>query len=279
MAKTKFHFQEDYRNLVRDLMAQFPLDEAMSRAVGGDYEAFGEIEKQTLIGYGLQPGDTLVDVGCGAGRLVKALIPYLARGRVLATEVVPELLDYARLGCPPSWQFVLVPDIRIPFPDSCADFASFFSVFTHLLHEEAYCYLLEAQRVVRPGGHIVFSFLEFEDNWRVFESTYTNIRDGRQNDHLNTFIGRDGIEAWARHTGMTIVDIRAADDPFVALSRPIVFDDGRRVEGRSAMGQSVCAMRNSKPMSDESAQRNWTMVRPNRGTWRSDSERSSSSVG
>jgi SAM-dependent methyltransferase len=246
VAKTKFHFVEDYRNLVRDLIARYPLDEAMSRAAGGDYEAFGEIEKQILIGYGMQPGDTLVDVGCGAGRLTTALVPYLSQGRVLATDVVPELLDYARIGCPPSWQFVEVGDIRIPFPNHCADFACFFSVFTHLLHEESYCYLLEARRVVRPGGCIVFSFLEFEDNWRVFEGTYRNVLDGRPNDHLNTFIDRSAIEAWARHADMTIVDIRAATDPFVTLSRPIVFDDGHRAEVRSAMGQSVCAMLNSK---------------------------------
>ena len=35
MAKTKFHFLDDYRTLVRDLMARYPMPEAMSRAVGG----------------------------------------------------------------------------------------------------------------------------------------------------------------------------------------------------------------------------------------------------
>ena len=33
------HFVEDYRELVRSLIAHYPLDEAMSRAVGGDFEA------------------------------------------------------------------------------------------------------------------------------------------------------------------------------------------------------------------------------------------------
>lgn len=35
MAKTKFHFVEDYQALVRGLIARYPLPEAMSRAVGG----------------------------------------------------------------------------------------------------------------------------------------------------------------------------------------------------------------------------------------------------
>jgi ubiquinone/menaquinone biosynthesis C-methylase UbiE len=247
MPRTEFHFVHDYRQLVRSLIERYPLPEAMSRAVGGDYQAVGELEKQLLIGYGLEPGGTLVDVGCGSGRLAKALVPYLTSGRVLGTDVVQELLDYARTGCPSTWQFALVEDIRIPFPDNEADVASFFSVFTHLLPEESYCYLLEARRVVKPTGHIVFSFLEFVDSWPVFEATYRKIRRGQANDHLNTFIGRDAIQAWAQHPGMTIVDIRAATDHYIKLSTPIVYDNGERVGTDAALGQSVCVLRNDKP--------------------------------
>jgi SAM-dependent methyltransferase len=248
MAKTKFHFVDDYRKLVRELIARYPLPEAMSRAVGGNYEALGEIEKQMLIGLGLQPGHTLVDVGCGSGRLARALLPYLTTGAYLGTDVVQELLDYARQGCPGGWRFALVEDICIPFPDHCADYATFFSVFTHLLHEESYCYLLEAQRVVKPGGRIVFSFLEYEYMWPTFKGTYEAILSGGSNPHLNTFIGRDAIEAWARHLGMKIVDIRAGTDRFVTLSRPIVNDAGGRVEGKASFGQSVCVLSNDKPL-------------------------------
>src|SRR5438093_8063384 len=157
MATKSFHFVDDYRELVRDLLARYPLPEAMSRAVGGDFAALGEIEKQLLIGYGLRPEHTLLDVGCGSGRLQKQLISYFTSGRVLGTDVVPELVDYARMGCPPNWQFAVVDDIRIPFAKNEADFASFFSVFTHLLYEESFCYLIEARKVVKPGGLIVFS--------------------------------------------------------------------------------------------------------------------------
>ena len=258
MAKAKFHFLDDYRKLVRELIAQYPLPEAMSRAVGGSYDALGEVEKQLLIGYGLAANHTLVDVGCGSGRLAKALVPCLAHGRYLGIDVVRELLDYAQEDCPAAWEFALVEDIRIPFADNCADMACFFSVFTHLLHEETYCYLLEARRVVKPGGRIVFSFLEFEHNWEIFESTYKTIRANGNNVHLTTFIGRDAIESWARHLGMTIIEIRIASDPFITLSRPISYDDGRQFENVAALGQSVCVLRNDKA----AAPRNWSAVRP-----------------
>ncbi|HEX7271311.1 MAG TPA: methyltransferase domain-containing protein [Casimicrobiaceae bacterium] len=248
MARPRFHFVQDYRRLVRNLIQKFPLAQAMSTAAGGSYEAMGEVEKQLLIGLGLQPGDSLVDVGCGSGRLAKALASYLAAGSYLGTDVVQELLDYARQGCPAAWRFSLVEELSIPAADDSADFACFFSVLTHLLHEESYCYLLEARRVVKPGGKIVFSFLEYDDNWPIFENAFTALRNGQITVHLNTFIHRDAIAAWASHLGMTILEMHAAAEPFVKLSRPVNYDDGSRATDAAALGQSVCVLRNDKPV-------------------------------
>lgn len=249
MARPRFHFLRDYRRLVRDLVGRYPLPEAMSLAVGGNYDALGEVEKQLLIGLGLEPRHAVVDVGCGSGRLAKALAPYLASGSYLGTDVVQELLDYARAGCPPHWHFALVEELRIPAADDSADFACFFSVLTHLLHEESYCYLLEARRVVKAGGRIVFSFLEYEDNWAVFENAYSALLKGEITVHLNMFIHRDTIAAWARHLGLSILEMHGAHERFIRLSRPVTFDDGGRFEGAAPLGQSICVLRNDKPAS------------------------------
>lgn len=241
----KFHFIEDYRNLVRNLMEQYPLDEAMSRAIGGNFVAWGQIERQLLIHFGLLPNHTLIDIGCGSGRLAKAMIPYLKNGTYLGTDIVDELLDYAKKDCPFNWQFQNVENISIPYPSKCADFCVFFSVFTHLLPEEIYCYLIEAQRVIKDSGMIIFSFLEYSQNWDVFEATYSNILSGKPNVHLNTFIGRDAIECWADRLGLSIVSITAGNKPFILLPQPVTLDDGRVIEGLQAFGQSVCALKKS----------------------------------
>ena len=43
----------------------------------------------------------------------------------------------------------------IPAPDGEADMVCFFSVLTHLLHEESYVYLQDARRVLKPTGKLV----------------------------------------------------------------------------------------------------------------------------
>ena len=61
----QFHFVEDYEKLVARLVAKYPIDEAMSYAVGGNYEMFGQIEAALLKKVGLEDGMHLVDLGCG----------------------------------------------------------------------------------------------------------------------------------------------------------------------------------------------------------------------
>ncbi len=151
----------------------------------------------------------------------------LRNGIYLGTDIVDELLDYAKKDCPFNWQFQKVENISIPYPSKCADFCVFFSVFTHLLHEEVYCYLLEARRVIKDGGIIIFSFLEYSHNWDVFEATYSNILAGKPNVHLNTFIGRDAIECWADRLGLTIVSIIGGHEPFISLTHSVSLDNGR----------------------------------------------------
>lgn len=216
-------------------------------AIGGNFDAFGVIQSRMLSYYGLAPDGFLVDVGCGSGRTA---IP-LSRthpGKYLGTDVVRELVDYARAHCNrPDWEFAVVDDFVIPAKDGSADMVCFFSVLTHLLHEQSYLYLEQAKRVLKPGGKIVFSFLEFRIacHWAVFEST---IRDTRgSNTHpLNVFLDRDCIRSIADHLDMTLIDLQDGDVPFVPLDQPLVLDDGRELSGAGNLGQSICVLMKPK---------------------------------
>ena len=199
-------YAETYRDHTRRLANQ------PEEAVGGHFEEFGRLMHEILTGFGLQNTDYLIDVGCGSGRLAHVL----PQERYLGTDVVPELLATARELCPhPGWRFELVSDILIPEEDGAADVVCFWSVFTHLLHEDSYRYLIEARRVLRPRGKAVFSFLEFRapNHWTVFEHAARTRAENRLVPHTQ-FIDRDGIRLWARHAGFTVLSfIRGETHP------------------------------------------------------------------
>jgi len=240
----KFDLKKAYTVLVDRLKAEAPIERAMQQAIGGQFEAFGIIEMEMLRHYGLRPEHTLIDVGCGSGRLA---IP-LSRshpGRYIGTDLVPDLLDHARARCNRAdWRFEPAgTGMAIPAPDRSADIVCFFSVLTHLLHEQSFLYLEEARRVLRPGGKVVFSFLEFRMpfHWDVFSETIRQIRVGEAHP-LNVFIDRDAIAAWAEHLDMVVEEIRGGNELFVPLPAPLTLEDGRVMEGHGNLGQSVCVL-------------------------------------
>jgi SAM-dependent methyltransferase len=222
------HFVRDYEHLVLELLSKFPLDEAMARAVGGAYDAMGHAEAGILKHVGLRNGMDVVDLGCGSGRLPHALgkdctINYTG------IDIIAELLDYARTKSPPHYRFILNRTYSLPVPDASADMATAFSVFTHLFPEETYLYLEDMRRILRPGGRVVFSFLDFAEDyhWTTFEEAVANKRAGKPS-HINAFLARDTIALWSEKLGYEC-------ETFIGAQETI--------PGGSPLGQSVAVLR------------------------------------
>jgi SAM-dependent methyltransferase len=205
-----------YVNHVAALTQSHPYDEAMELAIGGGFREIGAIEAALVRHFGAN-GGYLIDVGCGSGRLAKPLSsdPGL---RYLGVDLVPDLVAYAQRICArPDWRFEVIDHIGIPEADGQADMVCFFSVLTHLLHDQSYWYLEEARRVLKPGGRIVFSFLEFAEagHLPIFRDTVAAAR-ARVPNHMNVFIERNAIEVWARELGMDLIAVHAGGDHLVA---------------------------------------------------------------
>jgi SAM-dependent methyltransferase len=218
-------------------------DEAGARfAIGSDFEAIGKLEYYLLLSLGLSCGHRVIDVGCGSGRLAVQL----AHGGGVSyggTDVVPQLLEYARAICAqPSWEFVETDGASIPFPDGSADFVCMFSVVTHVLHEQSFRYFLEASRCLRAGGRLVVSFLEFRvpSHWAIFEASALAADPGC---HHNQFVDRDAIAAWAGHSGLEVESIRGGDTMHIPIPEEIVFESGDRQGSLGSLGQLVAVLR------------------------------------
>lgn len=223
----QFHFVEDYERHVADLIVRHPIDEAMSLAVGGHYEAIGQIELALLRRVGLTPGASILDLGCGSGRLASALGASGVGLQYVGIDVVQQLLDYAASKSPPSYRFILHRELSLPLADASIDIACAFSVFTHLLHEETFIYLRDMRRALRRNGRIVFSFLEFAEplQWAPFQGAWQQRLNGIPGT-LVTYIERNAIQAWASHLDLVVE----------------TFIDGQENFGAGPLGQSVAVL-------------------------------------
>jgi len=164
---------------------------------------------------------SVVDLGCGSGRLSSALTKQLGGSiEYLGIDVVQDLLDYAAPRAAPNYRFVLNAELRFPAPEQSADFVTAFSVFTHLHAHETFAYLVDARRILRPGGTIVFSYLTLPQHWRMLVNDLRGRVRGTL-PHLIAYLQPRTIRRWARELGMHFEDCHADMEHRVAVLKNI----------------------------------------------------------
>lgn len=212
-------------------------------SVGGAFDEVGRLELEVLKREGLKPTDTLVDLGCGAGRLAAHVIPFLKGGRYVGIDISESMLEEAenlvreRVPNPPcevEWAKQTTPDY--PLEEASVDIVCAFSVFTHMEHEDNYRYLKEALRIVRPGGMFVFSCLPMDLGLAktVFLGSAAVSLQTRWEEVRNITTSVDFMSEVARLSGWEVARWRSGEEADIELPGE---------EGLHAMGQSVCVLR------------------------------------
>src|SRR3954451_12572005 len=74
---------------------RFPQE--LRASIGGRWDAMGTLQKEFLLGQGLQPDHDFLDVGCGALRAGIQLLPYLEPGRYCGMDASADILAAARV--------------------------------------------------------------------------------------------------------------------------------------------------------------------------------------
>jgi SAM-dependent methyltransferase len=119
-----------------------------------------------------QPGETILEVGCGAGSLVRLLARQLGEGNpITAADVNPFLLrEAAQLaeseGLAGTIRFTKGNAEALPFEDNSYDCVYSVTVFEECDADRA---IAEAMRVVRPGGRVglVVRALDMPQWWNL----------------------------------------------------------------------------------------------------------------
>ena len=187
--------------------------EAIGAATLDTFRAQGDGHFEVLLRYGLADGMAIFDLGCGCGRTAQALVRSGWRGDYSGTDVVGRFVTELKRKCPGYKAFVhSEPSIRAE--DHSLDMVFHWSVFTHVPVEECYLSIEDTFRALKPGGCLVFSFLELTDHahHKLFFDRVARVRRGRDPILMDTFLHRDWIAEFARIVGFATPEFTDGSD-------------------------------------------------------------------
>jgi arsenite methyltransferase len=133
-------------------------DAAASRRLEAVYQTPDVVAQRhaTLKALALQPGERVLDVGCGPGLLAAEMAQVVGPGgHVVGLEISPNMLAVARSHSPAGGRISLVQGdaTALPFADGAFDAVTSTQVFEYLA--EVATAAAEVARVLRPGGRVL----------------------------------------------------------------------------------------------------------------------------
>jgi trans-aconitate 2-methyltransferase len=173
--------------------------------------------RRTLARLPLDGSETVLELGCGAGRDTEALLGRLPSGRVIALDGSAAMIEHTRRRCGGAdgraggRLEMLQADLRAPLALEDASVDAVFSVATLHWVPDHPAVFAELARVLRPGGRLV---LDYGGPGNVAEVTAALADLGRAYDEV-AFPSQEQEEAALTAAGFADVDVVVRrEEPF-----------------------------------------------------------------
>jgi len=214
-----YNSQRAYNRFLDDCLKRHKgnRDMAFAEAIGANsletFRSQGDGHVEVLRHNGLADGMAVFDFGCGCGRTAQALLRSGWSGQYTGTDVVARFTAELMRKCPGYDAFVHTAP-SIPAPDGSLDMIFHWSVFTHIAVEECFLSMEDSFRALKPGGKLVFSFLELTDRAHhgLFFDRVARYRRGRDPILMDTFLHRDWIAEFAEIAGFSAPGFTSGSD-------------------------------------------------------------------
>ena len=171
--------------------------------------AANETKKSLDATVGIKPDDEILEIGCGVGRVGMVLAPLCKRW--IGCDVSSNMLKHAakRLSKFKNIRLIEISGFDLkPVADASVDVVYCTVVFMHLEEWDRYNYVLEAYRVLRPGGRIFIDNFSLctEEGWSVFE-THRAINATQRPPHISKSSTPQEIETYLTKAGFKSVRV------------------------------------------------------------------------